>query len=85
MTAAAAHSPADRLAGVTQPSAAAPASSAIAKNGMAVRAIVVVVAGLLVAVLALNPARPTTTSDLPAGLPPQLTQDLRGLHEAVNG
>ena len=48
-------------------------------------AIVVVVAGLLVAVLALNPARPTTTSDLPAGLPPQLTQDLRGLHEAVNG
>jgi serine/threonine protein kinase len=48
-------------------------------------AIVVVLAGLLVAVLALNPARQTATSDLPAGLPPQLTEDLRGLHEAVNG
>jgi hypothetical protein len=48
-------------------------------------AIVAVLAGLLVAVLALNPARQTATSDLPAGLPPQLTEDLRGLHEAVNG
>jgi len=48
-------------------------------------AIVLVLAGLLVAVLALNPARPNVTSDLPAGLAPQLTEDLRGLHEAVNG
>jgi hypothetical protein len=52
---------------------------------MIAAAIVVVLAGLLVAVLAINPARQTTTSDLPAGLPPQLTEDLRELHEAVNG
>ncbi|MDF2747520.1 MAG: hypothetical protein K0S98_1806, partial [Propionibacteriaceae bacterium] len=48
-------------------------------------AIIAVLAGLLVAVLAINPARPTATSDLPAGLPPQLAEDLRELHEAVNG
>ena len=39
MTAAAAHSPADRRGGVTQPSQAALASRAMAKNGMAVSAI----------------------------------------------
>ena len=55
------------------------------RQAMIAAAIVVVLAGLLVAVLTLNPARPTTTSDLPAGLPPQLTEDLRELHEAVNG
>jgi serine/threonine protein kinase len=55
------------------------------RQAMIAAAIVVVLAGLLVAVLAINPARQTTTSDLPAGLPPQLTEDLRELHEAVNG
>jgi serine/threonine protein kinase len=52
---------------------------------MIAAAIVAVLAALLVAALALNPARQTATSDLPAGLPTQLTEDLRDLHEAVNG
>jgi eukaryotic-like serine/threonine-protein kinase len=52
---------------------------------MIAAAIVAVLAALLVAALALNPAHQTATSDLPAGLPTQLTEDLRDLHEAVNG
>jgi hypothetical protein len=52
---------------------------------MIAAAIVVILAGLLVAVLTIDPAGQTTTSDLPAGLSPQLTDDLRELHEAVNG
>jgi len=52
---------------------------------MIAAAIVVVLAGLLVAVLTINPAGQTTTSDLPAGLSPQLSEDVRELHEAVNG
>ncbi len=66
-----------------QPPSASP--TRLSRQVVIATAIVVVLAGLLVAVLALNPARQTATSDLPAGLPPQLTEDLRGLHEAVNG
>ena len=52
---------------------------------MIAAAIVVILAGLLVAVLTIDPAGQTTTSDLPAGLSPQLSEDVRELHEAVNG
>ena len=51
---------------------------------MIAAAIIVVLAGLLVVVLAVNPDQYTATSDIPAGLPPQLAEDLRDLHEAVD-
>jgi serine/threonine protein kinase len=69
----------------TRPSPTRPSPTRPSRQVVIAAAILVVLAGLLVAVLALNPARPTATSNLPAGLPPQLTEDLRGLHEAVNG
>jgi serine/threonine protein kinase len=54
------------------------------RPAMIAAAIIVVLTGLLVVVLAVNPDQYTATSDIPGGLPPQLAEDLRDLHEAVD-
>lgn len=56
-----------------------------ARPAVIAASIVVVLVTVIAAILYLAPGPQPGTADIPPGLPPQIAEDLRDLHEAVNG